>query len=62
MSSDAGKVQEALSRLFGLVGAEVEISLDIQVKVPQGIDHDIQRVVRENCNVLKFDDHDFEKE
>jgi predicted AAA+ superfamily ATPase len=62
MSSDAGKVQEALSRLFGLIGAEVEISLDIHVKAPKGIDADLQRVVRENCNVLKFEDYGMEEE
>jgi len=60
MSSDAGKIQEALSRLFGLVGAEVEVSIDIHVKAPKGIDPDVQRVVRENCNVLKFDDYGME--
>ncbi|MBP7264900.1 MAG: AAA+ family ATPase, partial [Spirochaetia bacterium] len=60
MSSEAGKVQEALSRLFGLIGAEVEISLDIHVKAPKGIDSDLQRVIRENCNVLKFDDYGME--
>ncbi len=62
MSSDAGKIQEALSRLFGLVGAEVEISLDIHVKAPKGIDTDLQRMIRENCNVLKFDDYGLEEE
>lgn len=62
MSSEAGKVQEALSRLFGLVGADVEISLDIHVNAPKGIDADLQRVIRENCNVLKFDDYGMEDE
>ncbi len=62
MSSEAGKVQEALSRLFGLVGAEVEISLDIHVKAPKGIDQDVQRVIRETCTDLKFDDYGIEEE
>jgi len=48
--------------LFRLIGAEIEISLDIHAKAPKGIDADLQRAARENCNVLEFEGHGMEEE
>jgi predicted AAA+ superfamily ATPase len=60
---DAGTVAaEVISHLAGLVGAQVEITMEIQVHVPAGISDKIVRDVTENCNTLKFDSHGFEEE
>ncbi len=62
LTPDAGKVaEEVLSHLSGLVGAKVDISLEIQVDVSEGIPEDVVRIVQENCNTLKFTSHGFEE-
>lgn len=60
-TSSIGQIAEAvLSHLTGIVGAEVEINIDIQARVPDGIPDDIVRTVTENCNTLKFKTREFE--
>jgi predicted AAA+ superfamily ATPase len=60
---DAGQIaDEVLQHLSSLVDAEVEITLEIQINVPDGIPENVVRTVKENCKVLKFTNHEFEKE
>lgn len=60
---DAGKIaEEVLAHLAGLVGADVKVSLEIEAIIPTGVPEDKVRVVTENCRVLKFTTHEFEKE
>ncbi|MBI3089787.1 MAG: hypothetical protein HYY96_03895 [Candidatus Tectomicrobia bacterium] len=60
---DAGKIaEEVIQHLAGLVGAEVEVTLEIQAKLPNGAPDHIVRTVTENCRTLKFKDHGFEEE
>ena len=60
---DAGRIaDEVLSHLLSLPGAEVSVSMEIQVRVPEGIDKDLVRIVGENANALKFDHSQFETE
>jgi hypothetical protein len=54
-------VEEVIERLTGLVGCEVEISLEISAKLPEGFDEATIRTVSENSRTLKFDHHEFEK-
>ena len=35
-----------------LTGAEVDVSLEIHLRVPEGVNHDVVRTVSENANVL----------
>jgi hypothetical protein len=53
---------EIVQHLGGLVGAEVEVTLDIQVQLPDGIPEDVIRTVTENCRTLKFKSYNFEEE
>lgn len=53
---------EVVQHLVGLLGAEVELTLELQASVPQGIPENIIRTVSENCRTLKFTTQSFEKE
>jgi len=53
--------KEVLEHLMGLVDADVEITLDVQVRSQEGIPDSVIRTVTENCRTLKFDTHGFEQ-
>ncbi len=60
---DAGQItDEILQHFTSLVDAEVEVTLDIQVRLPDSASDSLIRTITENCRVLKFDSHDFESE
>jgi predicted AAA+ superfamily ATPase len=60
---DAARVaEEVISHLTGLVGGNVEVSLEINAYVPGGVPEKIVRVVTENARALKFEHHGFEEE
>jgi len=60
---DAGRIaDEVISHMSGLVGAKVNITLEINIEVPQGISEEIISIVSENCNSLKFKSHGFEEQ
>lgn len=62
LSRDVGQISEAvLQHLLGLVGAELEITIDITTTVSDGIPENVQRIVNENCRTLKFNSHEFDK-
>ena len=54
--------QEVIQHLTALVGADVEITLEIQTRVPSGVPDNIVRTVTENSRTLGFTTFDFEKE
>ncbi|HSG43861.1 MAG TPA: hypothetical protein VLA72_11965 [Anaerolineales bacterium] len=63
MGRDAGQIaDEVLSHLSGLVGANVKISLEIDVEIPDGIPENVIRIVKENASTLKFKSQGFEEE
>lgn len=43
---------EVLTHLLSLDGAEVEVNLDITVRIPNGLPDHVQRVINENARVL----------
>ena len=49
-------VQQFTSRL----GVDVRISVEIQAQNKDGFDETLQRIIKENCNVLKFNSSEFE--
>jgi hypothetical protein len=58
---DVGRIaEEVLQHLTTTAGANVHVSLEIQADVPEGISDNLQRVLDENCRVLKFRAHGFE--
>ena len=54
--------QEVIQHLTSLVGADVEITLEIQATLPDGASEKLVRDVTENCRTLKFTDYGFEKD
>ena len=63
LGRDAGKIaEEVLQYLSTLPGAEVEVRLEIQVRVPGGVGDDVVRTVSENARTLRFLNAGFERE
>ena len=63
LGRDAGRIsEEVLSHLASLQGAKAEVTLDIEVRIPEGIPDNVVRTVTENCRTLKFDNQGFEVE
>ena len=59
---DVGRIaEEVLQHLTIRRGANVRITLDVEADVPEGIPDDVQRVVTENCQTLRFTSHGFER-
>ena len=44
------------------LGAKVQLTLEVQAEVPEGVPEDRQRIVNENCRTLKFQGFGFEEE
>jgi hypothetical protein len=62
LGRDAGRIgEEVVQHLAGLVDAEVEVTLEIAVRLPEGVSEHIVRTVTENCRTLKFSQHGFEE-
>ena len=63
MSSDTGKISdEVVQHLAAIFGSQINITLDIEAIIPNGVDENIVRTVNENCRTLKFRDFGFEKQ
>jgi len=63
LARDVGLIaEEVIQHLTTLPSAEVEISLEIKAKIPDGIPNKTARTIIENCKTLKFTTNDFEKE
>lgn len=60
VSKNAVDISEAvLQHLSSLIGANVKVTLEIQVELPDGVSDNIVRTVSENCRTLKFKTHGF---
>lgn len=63
LGRDAGRIaEEVVQHLTGLVGAEVEVTLDITARIPDGVSDHVVRTLTENCRTLKFRSQGFEVE
>ena len=59
---DAGDIaQEVIRHLTGLLGSDVEVTIEIHAKIPEGAPENVVRTVTENCRTLKFKDFGFEE-
>ncbi len=62
INRDASAIaNEVVQHLTALNGAEVEITLEIAAKIPEGVPDDVARTVMENCQTLKFKNCSFEE-
>ena len=60
---DASRIaDEVIAHFVGLVGAEVRVTLEIEVTIPGGAPDGIVRTVTENGRTLKFKTQGFEVE
>ena len=63
LGSSAGQIgDEIVQHLNALVGAEVEVIIEVHAHVPEGIPENVARTVGENAQALKFDEFAFEEE
>ena len=53
-------IDEVVEQFTAKVGIDVNIAVEIQAESDHGFDESLQRTVRENCNVLRFDSSEFE--
>jgi predicted AAA+ superfamily ATPase len=60
---DAARVfEEVLQHLVALMSADVEVTIEIQARVPEGVPANVVRTVTENARTLKFTSAEFEEE
>ena len=63
MAGDAGKImEEVVAHLTSLSKAGIEVTLEIQGTMPNGVPPDTIRTITENCRTLRFDSYGFEEE
>jgi len=63
MAGDAGKImEEVVAHLTSLSKAGIEVTLEIQGTMPNGVSPDTRRAITENCRTLRFDSYGFEEE
>ncbi len=56
----ADLVDEVVQQFTMRTGVKVKIAIEIQAESATGFDDGLQRAVKENCNVLKFKNAEFE--
>jgi hypothetical protein len=52
---------EILQHFAKLPKADINVKLDIEVNIPDGISDDLKRTIIENCHTLKFETNEFDK-
>ena len=57
----ADVVDEVVQQFTLRPGVKVRIAIEIQAESPTGFDDGLQRAVKENCNVLRFKNAEFEE-
>jgi len=63
MASEAGTIgQEIVQHMQALLGSDVEVTLEITAKNPDGFPPNVIRTVTENARTLKFENIGFEEE
>jgi len=55
-------VEEVIERLTSQVGCDVQVSLEISARRPEGFDESTIRTIGENSRTLKFEHYGFEEE
>ncbi|MCY7273785.1 MAG: DUF499 domain-containing protein [Phormidesmis sp. CAN_BIN44] len=61
VGKDAGRIaEEVIQHLTDILGANVEVKIEIQAHFPDGVPDQVVRTVTENCKTLKFQSYGFE--
>ena len=55
-------INEVVEQFTTKIGVNLKISVEIEASSTAGFDESTQRAVKENCNVLKFGNYEFENE
>jgi predicted AAA+ superfamily ATPase len=55
-------VDEVVQQFTSKLGVEVSISVEIRAESREGFDEAMQRTIKENCNVLRFGNAEFEED
>jgi hypothetical protein len=55
-------MDEVVEQFNAKLGVDVTISVEIEAKCKDGFDESMQRTIKENCNVLKFTNAEFEED
>ena len=62
LNRDFGRVtQEVVQHLTGLLGTEVEVTVEVRAVAPEGFPARVVRTVGENARTLRFASHGFEE-
>lgn len=62
LGRDASRIaEEVVQHLAGIVGANVDITLEIHCELPDGASEKLVRDITENCRTLGFDSYGFEE-
>ncbi|MHB8555523.1 MAG: hypothetical protein ACYDCB_07700, partial [Candidatus Dormibacteria bacterium] len=63
ISRDAAQIaEEIVQRLAGVVDTDVEVTVEIQARTPEGFPSDVVRAVSENGHTLKLESFGFEEQ
>jgi len=63
ISRDMGTIaNEIIQHLASLPNSEIDVTVEIQARVPGGVPDNVVRTVSENCRTLKFKSQSFERE
>lgn len=63
MNRDTSTIsQEVVQHLAGLLTASVDVTIEIQATVPEGVPENVVRIINENCRTLNFTAHGFESD
>jgi hypothetical protein len=57
----ADLVNEIIMQFTSRPGVKLKIAIEIQAEAATGFDDNLQRAVKENCNVLRFKNAEFEE-
>jgi hypothetical protein len=59
---DAGQIADEVLQHLTSLNADIEVTIEIQVKTPDGVPDEVVRTVTENCQTLKFTSYEFEED
>lgn len=59
---DVGQIADEVLQHLNSLNADIEVTVEIQVKTPDGVPDVVVRTVTENCRTLKFTSYEFEED
>lgn len=59
---DVGQIADEVLQHLNSLNADIEVTLEIQVKTPDGVPDAVVRTISENCRTLKFTSYEFEED